>query len=440
LRHLLNRIPQILEIGVVILLLFMSDAILPFVVDTPLKPILNIIIYILVVILLGLFFCKPRITGLFYALTRDKVLLLLIGLAIASIVWSTNPGLTWDYGKTLVRSLLFGAYLSARFSVRDQMYLVAAALSLAICASLISSFIPPTYGMQYINDEYAFRGIYAHKQYLARAMTAASISFILIGLVKPRLRLLIWFFSVLAVFLTFLSTGRSAIVTLVVCMSLLPFYGLLKQDYRIRTAILIVTGLVISIGTIFLATNLQTFVVDILGKSTDFNGRTPLWISVLEKGFERPWFGYGYYGFWSTPEAYSAINEPWTFDALRRGMLHAHSIFVDIFLQLGIVGLVVFALSYITLIVRLIRLLMQSPKIEFFWMLQITIMGLILQSTEVPVTLAFNVFLWILYISTCCSSVLELERLQRVQATVISKPFTTSSIQISRQRHRSTST
>jgi exopolysaccharide production protein ExoQ len=426
----LDRLLNSLEVGIVIVLIFISEAILISFSENNYKTVTNITTYILIFIVVGLFFRKPRSTGLGYIMTRDKVLLFLIGLALVSIVWSTSPVTTWDYGKTLLRSLLFGAYLTARFSVRDQMYMMATALAIAALLSLLTCVIPPNPGIHYINDQYAWRGIYGHKQYLARAMTVATLSFILVGVLKPRLRLLLWVGTLLPIYLVVQSTGRTAMVTLVFCLSLIPLYGLLKQDYRVRTATLIVTGLTVAIGGIFLAANFETFIVDILGKSLDFNGRTPLWTSVLEKGLERPWLGYGYYGFWSTPEAYSVINEPWTLRALQRGTLHAHSIFVDLFLQLGIVGLVAFVLSYITLIYRLIRLLILSPKIEYFWMLQITVLGLISQSTEVPVTLSFNVFLWIFYISICNSSVLELERFKRAQAVPIDRTPSTKIVRV----------
>jgi exopolysaccharide production protein ExoQ len=76
----------------------------------------------------------------------------------------------------------------------------------------------------------------------------------------------------------------------------------------------------------------------LFGKSDDLTGRLTIWQTVAETAAERPWFGWGYSSPWI----------PWVepFDDLvvRRGVLqlHAHNAWLDVWLQLGIVGLVLF--------------------------------------------------------------------------------------------------
>ncbi|WP_395243728.1 O-antigen ligase family protein [Agromyces sp. MMS24-K17] len=75
-----------------------------------------------------------------------------------------------------------------------------------------------------------------------------------------------------------------------------------------------------------------------LGKSEDLTGRLDIWSAVTGLASERPWFGWGWVGYWV----------PWVepFDglAVRNGVqyLQAHSAWLDVWLQLGIVGVVVF--------------------------------------------------------------------------------------------------
>ncbi|MBN8560367.1 MAG: O-antigen ligase family protein [Leptolyngbya sp. UWPOB_LEPTO1] len=409
-----------LEVICVVLMLLVSDgvrsALNPAIAQT-----INISSYIFVALLIIISALNGKLrTSLLYAITRDPVLLLLIALALLSFCWSGSPSDTWNFGRTLLRSLVFGAYLAARFSLRGQMYLMGATLFFTTIASFFASVIPPYVGIRTIESETVWLGIYAHKQFLARAMAVAVITFISIAVTAKsgRYRVLWGISALLAFYILLMSGGRSALVTLVFCLCLFPFYYLLKLDHRVRLAVLLITLFVTAVSIFFIWINLDTILTDVLGKDAQFNGRTPLWASVIERGLERPWFGYGYRGFWNTPEAFSAVNDAWTFDALQKGAIHAHSIFVEIFLQLGFVGLFIFLLSYGSVTLRLLYLLFQSPKIENFWMLQTVVASFILQSTEVPITLSPNIFLWLFYISFCFSSVLEIERFKRWQQKV----------------------
>jgi O-antigen ligase len=77
----------------------------------------------------------------------------------------------------------------------------------------------------------------------------------------------------------------------------------------------------------------------VFGKSDDLTGRLDIWNAVIGLALERPWFGWGWIGYW----------QPWVepFDglAVRNGVeyLQAHNAWLDVWMQLGIVGLVAFA-------------------------------------------------------------------------------------------------
>lgn len=76
-----------------------------------------------------------------------------------------------------------------------------------------------------------------------------------------------------------------------------------------------------------------------LGKSEDATGRLEIWRAVWGLASERPVLGWGWVSYWA----------PWAapFDTLaeRKGVLYlqAHNAFLDVWFQLGVVGLVLFA-------------------------------------------------------------------------------------------------
>ncbi|HEY0258775.1 MAG TPA: O-antigen ligase family protein [Lacisediminihabitans sp.] len=90
-------------------------------------------------------------------------------------------------------------------------------------------------------------------------------------------------------------------------------------------------------------------ILSLLGKSSDFTGRTGIWQAVIDLARQRPAFGWGWLSYWvPTIEPFRSMN-------LTRGgvqVLHAHDAWLDVWLQLGILGLIVFAALVLSTVVR----------------------------------------------------------------------------------------
>ena len=85
-----------------------------------------------------------------------------------------------------------------------------------------------------------------------------------------------------------------------------------------------------------------------LGKSPDLTGRLDIWNAVIGLAQQRPAFGWGWVSFWP-PWA-----EPFAGLVRKNGVmqLHAHNAWLDVWLQLGVAGLVVFGALIATTVVR----------------------------------------------------------------------------------------
>ena len=110
-----------------------------------------------------------------------------------------------------------------------------------------------------------------------------------------------------------------------------------------RVGILVVLAAGAVLAVIF-----RTPLLGLLGKSADFTGRIGIWDAVIGLAQQRPAFGWGWISYWV----------PWAppFDHLivRGGVqvLHAHNAWLDVWLQLGILGLVVFGALVLSTLVR----------------------------------------------------------------------------------------
>ena len=92
----------------------------------------------------------------------------------------------------------------------------------------------------------------------------------------------------------------------------------------------------------------QSQLLQLVGKSDNLTGRSGIWDTVIALAQQRPAFGWGWVSFWPP------WVEPFNNLIIRNGVmqLHAHNAWLDVWLQLGIVGLIVFGALVITTLVR----------------------------------------------------------------------------------------
>jgi len=119
--------------------------------------------------------------------------------------------------------------------------------------------------------------------------------------------------------------------------------------------------------SIFVTTFIMENYVQILasfGKDATLTGRTDIWAIVIEKIKQHPLLGYGYQGFW----------QPWRGDANPAdGMIivktgykppHPHNGFLELGLDFGLVGLILFFLSLLTTLSQAVFYMSISEKAE----------------------------------------------------------------------------
>ena len=328
----ISLIEKLETISVVFLLVVAEILSLP----PTIRSLINLASYIIVALLI-----LRQTQRVAYVFTRDISLLLLIGMACASIFWSANITDTQDSIRALIRSTMLGTYIATRYTPKEQIRLVTYAVGISIVLSTILAIVFPVYGTGITNGVFVWKGIYGHKQYLARFM-AIGFSVFLITLFGKKSNKLINFIGLGATLaLIILSTSKTGLLMVLFLLLSLPLYYIAQQKYKFRTILLIFSTILIALVSFIISANLEFIVVDLMGKNLEFNGRLPIWTLAIQKGLEQPFLGYGYAGFWSSEEATRILSSIWGgVDAI-----HAHSGFVDLFLQLGFVGILLMLLN-----------------------------------------------------------------------------------------------
>jgi O-antigen ligase len=128
---------------------------------------------------------------------------------------------------------------------------------------------------------------------------------------------------------------------------------------RARRTISIVSIIVIVVGVIA-AIALRGRLLALLGKSGTLTGRTGIWAEVIDIARQRPVVGWGWISYWAPGIA------PFNRKAFNIGgiqYLQAHDAWLDLWLQLGIIGVVVFAAFALSALVRAWILSIDRPHL-----------------------------------------------------------------------------
>lgn len=335
-----------------------------------------------------------------FAMTRDIPLMLLHIMAVVSVVWSAAPDVTGDETKAFVRAAVFGLYLAVRFGLGGEMRLLAKIFGISVVLSLIAGAAIPSYGVEQSGEWVgSWKGIFAFKNSFAAQMAFAIVLFVMTGIKYPKWRWLIGGLGGLAVVLLLLSRGKTSLAALLITLYLLPLYGMVKQHYKVRVvigALVMIVSLVLALLAFF---NLQFIVVDVLGKNLEFNGRIPIWLMMLDKGFEHFWLGHGYAAFWTSGASYQVLTQTWANHAYEAGIrFNAHNGYLDLFLQLGMIGLLLYLASLATLFFKTFYLLTRLKSVEAFWVFE-TMILLSLTSFADSLSVGTGGGEWSLYVS-----------------------------------------
>jgi O-antigen ligase len=93
---------------------------------------------------------------------------------------------------------------------------------------------------------------------------------------------------------------------------------------------------------------LRDVIFTALGRSADLTGREGIWEAVLSRAAERPWIGWGFATPWVTGDP--AFDVRLTDHG--QPVMQAHNMWVDVSMQLGIIGVVLLALLYFAFVWR----------------------------------------------------------------------------------------
>ena len=194
------------------------------------------------------------------------------------------------------------------------------------------------------------QGIVGNANLLAIISLFAIITFGVLFAARARWRTTLALWMLLAGYFLFRTSSATAVVCAAAATVVLVVALLMR---RARTPGARTRVYVVSIGsTLVVGTTVWLMrepLLSLLGRSADLTGRSDrIWTKVLQRVQEHPLFGNGFSSPWiPTDPAFDG----WIVD---HGItvFHAHNMWLDVLLQLGVVGLVLMAVAYASLLWR----------------------------------------------------------------------------------------
>ncbi|MGC1305601.1 MAG: O-antigen ligase family protein [Phormidesmis sp.] len=320
------------------------------------------------ILLVALLLLSARWRRTVHAIHQGALLWPLIGLMLASVVWTMSPSYTLESirGEVLPMTA-FALYFASRFNLREQMRIVAITLGIGALLSLFYALAIPSVG-RHVGDKFdgAWKGIYAQKNNFSSTMTLTMMLFFVLSISNKNLkeRLLARAGLLFAIAMIILSTSKSGLIVFIT-MSLIVMLSRLFRWRGHRSVLLLdVVGLGLLAFGSFVATTWEPLITS-LGRDPTLSARTYIWSGSIEKIMAQPLLGYGRAAFW-VPDSIPA----WEVGALSyRGFVpsHAHNGFIDVGLELGLLGLGIFLLGLIMSFGIAIRRAYQCTEPEDLW-------------------------------------------------------------------------
>jgi exopolysaccharide production protein ExoQ len=315
-------------------------------------------------------------------------------LALASTAWSLDPILTLRRAIPFGLAGVFGLWFATRYSQARQLAILRMAMIVLAVATVALVVLDPSLGFDLSPGHAAdWKGVFTQKNACGRMMVLAT-AVLLCGERRSLFRISRLAPLALFLFVLLMSGSRGAWM---IEASLLLFFGLLsiaqRAGQRMRLVLAVAAPLATLASGAFLIFDFP-LIAPLLARDSTLSGRTAIWAQVEHFIGQRPLFGYGYDAFWRGMQGPSIQVAA----AVHFVVAHAHNGFLEIALELGAAGLLLFAFSWLRGWFALWPLWQRGDLHRLAWPLAILVL-IALYDLDENTLLIYNGLFWILYVA-----------------------------------------
>lgn len=312
----------------------------------------EIFLWLLALALMFYLLIKHNLFKTYLQAWRQQPLLIgFIVFSLASVFWSNAWTITLHRSLAFAFATVAAVYLGTRYSINKFLYVLALLGLVILTASYTLAFAAPSLGTA-LNYPYygAWRGIFWHKNQLGNILPIFTLVFMvrffsLDARNKSSERIiaaLLYVFSLIAIFFAKSASGYILVLVIHFAFGLAFLWLKLRRLMRpVHYYSILIVSLVVAAALLL---NLD-FVLGLFNRTPTFTGRVPMWTILLRDVFpQKPWGGYGFGTIWANSSFRLQMRDRvgWPFP-----VLIGDNGFLDILLNVGIIGFVLFLLNYI---------------------------------------------------------------------------------------------
>ena len=280
----------------------------------------------------------PRLRGLFL---RNPYVILYILIALSSAIWSLHPDLTIRRGCAYVLTIGIAGYIAVRFTTEQALRVLARSFEICAVCSVILILLSPDIGIMHAAEyggeelEGNWKGIYPHKNVFGFAMAVAVFVQLLLIALSSKRSVSAYAWAIFYFALIVLSKSATALLISMSYFFVLTIYTIWTRNKLIGYKVLFLT--VSAAALLFLASFLDAgLFLGLIGKDPTLTGRTDIWSAVIELIYEKPVLGWGYRAMWVPTDLVTMWVDKKCGDW---GVPSAHNAFLEVTLELGLLGL-----------------------------------------------------------------------------------------------------
>ncbi|MGB5632555.1 MAG: O-antigen ligase family protein, partial [Waterburya sp.] len=319
------------------------------------------------------------------------------GLIVFSVFWSENPLVTVKAAFALLFFSIFAVHFARKYNWQELSKILRWNCTFIAIYSIFSALFVPSIGI----CKKGWCGGFGHPIDLGCLMALGVSLWLLHAFSNSKYRLRSLLLSILCLNVMQFTNSAGALLVFVTLITIVLTTTFLKKLNFTQSFIFFILLLFLfGITSIWLIENFENL-LSFLNKDITLTGRLPLWTMLIQMRIkERLWLGYGYNAFWqrwrgNDSPAADVVNV--IIGDGRDWVAHAHNGYLDIILNIGLIGLVIFVILFFINVIQTIRLIMSNKSPETFLPLIILTFVFMTNLSNSPIIIPS--FIWFLFVT-----------------------------------------
>lgn len=274
---------------------------------------------------------------------KDPFLTVLIGMSITSSLWSQTPIITLRSSLSLVIMAILAAHISKKYSWQEMEAFLRRSLTIIAPISLLLTLLLPS--LQPYGDRWG--GLLYGARTFGAVMALNVGLWFAVAIYKGKFFGIEMLISMFSLILVIVGGGKTQLIAALAIIYLIVILNLFR-NLKFQQSVVVVIAFIVLTGFLFLAINAGLdMLLQALGKDRGLTGRTEFWPQLIEEVINHP-IGFGYNGFW---QPWRGNEDPAAFIGNGTALgeyrpPHSHNGFLEVALQLGYVGILIYVFSF----------------------------------------------------------------------------------------------